>query len=166
MDPEDFISEVIDEFDVLTTVSASSSSDSSNSDANSGSSSAGSATTTTTTPTTSTGDGGGFPWGWVLVPGAVGGGAWYFWRKRKNDDDEDLEFVEEIRTKVQTELDELANDVLVLSEPVDLSANQQAITHYREATDTYLGTPDPTNCLLYTSPSPRDATLSRMPSSA
>ena len=25
---------------------------------------------------------------------------------------------------------------------------------------------DPTDCLLYTSPSPRDATLSRMPSSA
>ena len=28
------------------------------------------------------------------------------------------------------------------------------------------GTPDPYDCLLYTSPSPRDATLSRMPSSA
>ena len=27
-------------------------------------------------------------------------------------------------------------------------------------------TAGPTNCLLYTSPSPRDATLSRMPSSA
>ena len=29
-----------------------------------------------------------------------------------------------------------------------------------------IGSPDPYACLLYTSPSPRDATLSRMPSSA
>ena len=34
-----------------------------------------------------------------------------------------------------------------------------AIAHYRKM-------PSPLSCLLYTSPSPRDATLSRMPSSA
>ena len=32
--------------------------------------------------------------------------------------------------------------------------------------DGFLGTAMDDNCLLYTSPSPRDATLSRMPSSA
>ena len=35
---------------------------------------------------------------------------------------------------------------------------------YGEWLDTYMGTEG--SCLLYTSPSPRDATLSRMPSSA
>ena len=33
-------------------------------------------------------------------------------------------------------------------------------------TDAFYGTTDPRSCLLYTSPSPRDGLLSRMPSSA
>ena len=37
---------------------------------------------------------------------------------------------------------------------------------WRKRLNNCLGTPHPYICLLYTSPSPRDATLSRMPSSA
>ena len=40
------------------------------------------------------------------------------------------------------------------------------VTSYEDRLITYLTGPEVFNCLLYTSPSPRDATLSRMPSSA
>ena len=41
-----------------------------------------------------------------------------------------------------------------------------AKTGLRNWEDNWKGQGDITTCLLYTSPSPRDATLSRMPSSA
>ena len=41
-----------------------------------------------------------------------------------------------------------------------------AATHYFYMRDVWVETGETPTCLLYTSPSPRDATLSRMPSSA
>ena len=52
----------------------------------------------------------------------------------------------------------LGNYILGVKTLVTMLYNQM-ITRDRYVRDTY-------NCLLYTSPSPRDATLSRMPSSA
>ena len=46
----------------------------------------------------------------------------------------------------------------------ELEEYEQAIESFTEAIE--VGTESNKSCLLYTSPSPRDATLSRMPSSA
>ena len=46
------------------------------------------------------------------------------------------------------------------------TANKKASTAKPKTTAKPKVTPKATTCLLYTSPSPRDATLSRMPSSA
>ena len=50
----------------------------------------------------------------------------------------------------------------------DVTGNADTATSATTATNAQglTGTPNITVCLLYTSPSPRDATLSRMPSSA
>ena len=48
--------------------------------------------------------------------------------------------------------------------PIDYLANTDLLTKINEVFDTI--TPDTKTCLLYTSPSPRDGLLSRMPSSA
>lgn len=88
-----------------------------------------------------TGDssGGGFPWGLVAIPVVIGGGIWLLSRRgKKKKAQSDLETARKIRTELQAELDELANDVLVLSGPVDVCDKPEAIQHYREATDTYL----------------------------
>ena len=42
----------------------------------------------------------------------------------------------------------------------------EAVTPFREQTPVPVPAPAPSPCLLYTSPSPRDRSLSRMPSSA
>ena len=52
-------------------------------------------------------------------------------------------------------------DPTVVGDDADLSVNSVSETNSDEAT-----IDQSVNCLLYTSPSPRDATLSRMPSSA
>lgn len=95
---------------------------------------------------TSSGSGsssGGFPW-WLLgVLTALGGGAWFMsQRGKKRKEDEAQETAQKIRAELQSEIDELANDVLVLSGPTDLSDKPQAIEYYREATDTYLDISD------------------------
>jgi len=83
--------------------------------------------------------GGGFPWGLVVILVVIGGGLWFMSRRGKRKKQGiDLETAQKIRAELQTEIDELANDVLVLSGPVDLSDKPQAIEFYREATDTYL----------------------------
>jgi hypothetical protein len=85
--------------------------------------------------------GGGFPWWLLVVLAALGGGAWFMsQRGKKRREDEALETAQKIRAELQNEIDELANDVLVLSGPTDLSDKPQAIEYYREATDTYLDT--------------------------
>ena len=125
--PSDFMADVVTEFDRLAG-SGSSSAGSSNSG------SAGSATSGT-----SSDSGGGFPWLLVGIPVLLIGGMWFMSRRgKKNAAEENLEAAQKIRAELQTELDELANDVLVLSGPVDVSENDQAIELYREATDTYL----------------------------
>lgn len=104
-------------------------------------SAAGSATTTTTSETTPTPDSGGSGagWLWLGVPIVGGGGALWFAsrRKKKKAEEQELETAQKIRAEIQTELDELANDVIVLSSPVDLSEKPEAIQHYRDATETY-----------------------------
>ena len=50
-------------------------------------------------------------------------------------------------------------------EVVKIDYDSSEVT-FNELIDTFFIIHDPTTCLLYTSPSPRDATLSRMPSSA
>jgi len=99
-----------------------------------------------TSGTASTGTGGstssggsGFNAWWLGVPVVgVGGGLWWSNRRRKKQTEEqELENAEKIRAEVQTELDELANDVLVLASPVDLSDNAQAVQYYRDATEAY-----------------------------
>ena len=83
--------------------------------------------------------GGGFPWGLVVILVVIGGGLWFMSRRGKRKKQGiNLETAQKIRAELQTEIDELANDVLVLSGPVDLSDKPQAIEFYREATDTYL----------------------------
>ncbi len=88
--------------------------------------------------TTDTG-GSGVSLAWLAVPVvAVGGGMWFASSRGKNRKQaEQLETAQKIRAEIQTELDELANDVLVLSSPVDLGDNAQAVQYYREATATY-----------------------------
>jgi len=137
VDPEDFMEDVVAEFKSLT--------GSSNSSGSAGSGSAGSSSGGSTVPSASTGtsSGGGFPWMWVLIPLLLLGGFWFMRRKGKNAKDEThIETAQKIRAELQTELDELANDVLVLSGPTDVSENKQAIEYYREATDTYLDISD------------------------
>ena len=80
----------------------------------------------------------------------------------------DLRFVSEVRNKViehaPENLDFHSNwgQGLNLSDPMDF---RLWILH-PEAIDRIANDDDVSLCLLYTSPSPRDATLSRMPSSA
>ncbi len=78
-------------------------------------------------------------WLFLAVPAAlIAGGMWFSGRnKKKKQSAAQLETATKIRAEIQTELDELANDVLVLGGPVDLSEKPEAIAHYREATATY-----------------------------
>jgi len=125
-EPQDFMADVVDEFDRLTV-----SSSGSNTGATSGSASSDSSS------------GGGFPWLFIAIPAVIGGGLWFMSsRGKKKKNEEDAESAQKIRAELQTELDELANDVLVLSSPVDLSEKPEVVTYYRKATDTYLDISD------------------------
>lgn len=132
VNPEEFMDDVVVEFDRLTE-------------------SAGASSTTTTTTgssgtTSASGEssGGGMGWLWIAVPVLAMGGFMFVNSRRKNkrDDERTLEMATKMRTAIQSELDELANDVLVLSGPVDLSENDEAIRHYREAAATYASISD------------------------
>lgn len=126
-DPEDFMSDVVTEYSSIT----------------GGSTSTGSTTTGSSGSSSSGSSGSGFPWLLVGVPVALVGGFWFMSRSsKKKKSTAELENAQKIRAELQTELDELANDVIVLSGPVDLSEKKDAITHYREATDTYLDISD------------------------
>lgn len=77
---------------------------------------------------------------WLIGIPVVGGAILWLLNRRgkKKKAASELETAQKIRTELQAELDELANDVLVLSGPVDVSDKPEAVQHYREATDTYL----------------------------
>ena len=129
VDPEDFMDDVVEEFDALTV-----------------STSSGDATSSIPTSTTTTANdsgGGGLLW-WIL--GALGLGGVALWLRnrfrKKSADEEHAETADKIRAELRTELDELANDVLVLNSPVDLSENAEAIAHYRAAAQTYTSISD------------------------
>lgn len=137
-DPEEFMDDVVRDFDRLTASSNTGSS-------NTGSSNTGSSGSANTGGgSDSTGSSGGFSlWPIAAVIAAIGGGAWFVSRRsRKKEAEGDLETAQKIRAELQTELDELANDVIVLSSPVDLSENAEAIEHYRQATATYTAISD------------------------
>ncbi len=131
--PDEFMDDVVRDFDRLTVTTSTSS-----------------GTTTTGGSATGSGtasgsdDGGGSVWPWFVgIGAAIGGGVWWSGRRKKKKAAEDqLEAAEKIRAELQTELDELANDVIVLSGPVDLSENETAIGYYREATATYTSISD------------------------
>ena len=83
------------------------------------------------------------------------------WLKNVGDPIEEDETVLEIATdKVDTDVPSPVNGILhkILAQPNDVVPVGQAIA--------LIETDQASACLLYTSPSPRDATLSRMPSSA
>jgi len=123
--PEDFMDDVVRDFEAL--------------QGNTAGSTTSSGSTTSTTGSGSSSSGGGFPWLLVGIPVLFIGGLWFMnSRSKKSKAEDDLETAQKIRAELQTELDELANDVLVLSGPTDVSENKQAIEYYREATDTYL----------------------------
>lgn len=88
--------------------------------------------------------GSGFPWLIVIIPVVlIGGFIWYSGRKKKQAKrDSDVETAAKIRAEIQTELDELANDVLVLSGPIDLSDKPEAVRYYREASARYIAISD------------------------
>ena len=139
--PDEFMDDVVRDFDRLTVTTSSDTSSSGSGTSSSGTSSSG----TSGSGSSSSSDGGGAPlWPWLVGGGAaVGGGVWWSGRRKKQKAEEDqLEAAEKIRAELQTELDELANDVIVLSGPVDLSENETAINHYREATATYTAISD------------------------
>ena len=74
-------------------------------------------------------------------------------------------------TTLESEVEEEALFELEQTESLDAEEVQHSIEEVDSATDDLAiewptETDDTTTCLLYTSPSPRDATLSRMPSSA
>lgn len=124
--PEDFMEEVVQDYTSLTGSST-------------GSAGSGSSGSSDSSSSSNDSSGGGFPWGWVLVPAVLVGGFWFVSRRgSKKREGEDLETAQKIRAELQAEIDELANDVLVLSGPVDVADKDQITTYYREATDTYL----------------------------
>lgn len=83
-------------------------------------------------------------WWWLAVPVVLGGTViWFASRSnKKKQESKALGTAQKIRAEIQTELDELANDVLVLSGPVDLCDKPDAIRHYREATALYVAISD------------------------
>ena len=125
--PDEFMGDVVTTFDRLT---------GSTSTASSGSSGTGS-----TAPADS---GGGAGWLWIVVPVVAIGGLIFFSSRssKKKAAERQLEMATKMREAIQSELDELANDVLVLSGPVDLSEDTTAIQHYREAAATYTAISD------------------------
>ncbi|KAG1647450.1 hypothetical protein GQR58_030579 [Nymphon striatum] len=64
--------------------------------------------------TSSSSGGGGFPWALLAIPAVLGGGFWFMRRSsNKKKDEEELESAQKLRAGIQTELDELANDVIL-----------------------------------------------------
>ncbi|MEM7091360.1 MAG: hypothetical protein AAF567_00045 [Actinomycetota bacterium] len=131
--PDEFMTLVVAEFDRITGASGNAAA------SDSGSTSTG--TTSTGSASSSNADDSGGGNGWIWFAGgaaAIGGGIWYSGRRRRKKAEEArVESAAELRDALQTEIDELANDVIVLSGPVDLSEDEQAVEHYRAATATY-----------------------------
>ncbi len=119
--PADYLDDVVADFTALTSTT-----------------SAGTSSSGTSSSDTSS-SGGGFPWVLVGIPVALGGGFWFLSRRgKKKKAASALETAQKIRAELQDEIDELANDVLVLSGPIDVAEKPEATQYYREATDTYL----------------------------
>ncbi len=80
--------------------------------------------------------GGGFGFLWVLlVLAVIGGIVWFFVarsRRRRAVDE-----VEEARGEIREQLEVIANEIFENQDTVELSGNEQAIAHYRDANVTY-----------------------------
>ena len=83
------------------------------------------------------------------------------WREAERQKDAALEYAR----GGQVELSQLKNRLTKL-EPSYVSAMEDKVVAGLEAAKAKLAAAREANCLLYTSPSPRDGLLSRMPSSA
>ena len=79
-----------------------------------------------------------------------------------------IKYVKKAEKTPQTGSDETRNIVADMLAKIEAGGEEVALAYGRDL-DSYSGgviVSDEMICLLYTSPSPRDATLSRMPSSA
>lgn len=81
---------------------------------------------------------------WLAVPVAlVIGGIWLATRRSKRRSEQArAEATDKLRVEVLSQLDELANDVIVLAGRVDLSENDEVIRYYREAAETFNQLPE------------------------
>ena len=80
---------------------------------------------------------------------------------------EEYQFLTKTMEQIESDsisLDEVKNDLKKLDKRI--SKMDDKSRHNWDEFNSFKKTMEKENCLLYTSPSPRDATLSRMPSSA
>ena len=100
------------------------------------------------------------------LPGVWAGDA--SWGDYDNDGDLDLALMGEVFEDGQAQrvVRLFGNEEALLFEDLAVSQQIAGVYHGALAWGDYDGDGDLDFCLLYTSPSPRDATLSRMPSSA
>ncbi|NND84069.1 MAG: hypothetical protein HKN46_02860, partial [Acidimicrobiia bacterium] len=76
---------------------------------------------------------GGFPFGTVLFLGVFGAAGWIIWKGRRTTKAAAEKRVEERRAAIGEQVDDVANDILALSDRVQV-ADQEAVTdHYRAA---------------------------------
>ncbi len=76
---------------------------------------------------------GGFPVGTVLFVGVFGLGAWVVWRGRRSTALAAERRQEERRTAVGEQVDDVANDILALSDRVQMAEDEAVVEHYRAA---------------------------------
>jgi hypothetical protein len=76
---------------------------------------------------------GGFPIGTVLLVGVVGVAGWAMWRGRRSQERAAAKRVAERRTAIGEQVDDVANDILALSDQVQVADDEVATDHYRKA---------------------------------
>lgn len=80
------------------------------------------------------GGAGGFLIFLLVVVGLIGGLIW--WSKRRADRVDTAE-VERAKAEIRAQLDQVAHDIVEHEHTIDLSDNEQAVEHYRDASATY-----------------------------
>ena len=84
------------------------------------------------------GDEGGFPWGLILIVGAIV--AFVFWlvqRQNKAEKQRRVEDIDEARSEIKHQLDEIANLILEETDGIRVSGNEEAGDHLQGASKTY-----------------------------
>lgn len=59
------------------------------------------------------------------------------WRERRTKQQAEIDLLRKIRTITQREINALSTDILAIEDEIQLSADKQALAHYRQATATY-----------------------------